>query len=117
MESTSTPATDGTPVPNPKWENTIEPLVRRLKLDAKAVTHNILVAKLVEAADDNGADVLTDPEAVDLADFRGAFPSVAKGSLNLAIKEIRAKGAPAPAPAKAEAVPALVGASVNATSV
>src|SRR5271155_1305636 len=74
-----------------KWDATIEPLVRRLKLDTKSVTDKIVGAKLVETADDNGAEVLMDAEAIDLADFRGAFPEAAKGTLNLAIKEIRAK--------------------------
>jgi hypothetical protein len=88
---------------NVKWEDTIEPLVKRLKLDSKAVTDKILAAKLVETADENGAEVLMDPDAIDIADFRAAFAEAAKGPLNLAIKEIRAKATPA---AKPEAVTA-----------
>jgi hypothetical protein len=89
---TDTPATTPTPAPaSSKWEATIEPLVKRLKLDSKAVTEKLLAAKLVDAADDSGAEVLMDADAIDLADFRAAFPEAAKGSLNLAIKDIRAK--------------------------
>lgn len=101
-------ATDATK--GSKWESAIEPFVKRLKLDGKTVTDKILAAKLVEAADDNGADVLMDAEAIDAADFRGAFPEAAKGTLNLAIKELRAK---APA-TKSEAVAAAVPSGVAA---
>ncbi len=83
-----------------KWESTIEPLVVRLKLDAKTITDKIVAAKLVEAADDSGADVLMDAEVLTAADFSGAFPEAAKGTLNLAVKEIRAKAV------KAESTPA-----------
>ena len=87
---------------------TIEPLVRRLKLDAKTITDKIVgTAKLVEAADDSGAEVLMDAEAIDLADFRDAFPGVAKGTLNLAIKEIRAKAPAVEKPAPAAAAPGV----------
>ncbi len=88
--------------PKNKWEGTIDPLVVRLKLDVKTVTEKIIAAKLVEAADDSGADVLMDDTAIDIADFRAAFPDAAKGTLNLAIKEIRAKAA------KPESTPAAV---------
>lgn len=93
-----------------KWDAAIEPFVRRFKMDSATVTQKIIEAKLVDAADDSGADVLMDGEAIDASDFRAAFPDVAKGTLNLAIKEIRAKAAPAPA-APAAAVTAVLPAS------
>lgn len=82
-----------------KWESTIEPLVVRLKLDAKTITDKIIAAKLVEAADDSGADVLMDAEALASTDFTAAFPEAAKGTLSLAVKEIRAKAPKVEAPA------------------
>lgn len=104
--------------PKNKWESTIEPLVVRLKLDQKTVTDKIVAAKLVEAADDSGADVLMDAEALTGADFTGAFPEAAKGTLNLAVKEIRAKAVKVEAPVAAPAVtPVVTTATIGAAFV